>query len=81
MSSGAIKSTIKTANLRNVLTESALRRMAGARSFEHGVWYFNGKHVRSVAKEEKFSRELAALRVTHKAKRNFMKLLDHAKWE
>lgn len=38
-----------TASLKDVLTEPALRRMAGARSFERGVWYFNGKHVRSIA--------------------------------
>jgi uncharacterized Zn finger protein len=37
--------------LGGVLTESALRRMAGARSFERGMWYFNGKHVRSIASQ------------------------------
>jgi len=31
--------------------------------------------------EEQFKRELAALRTAHEAKRNFTKLLDHAKWE
>ena len=30
--------------------------------------------------EAKFTRELAALRTAHKAKRNFLKLLDHARW-
>lgn len=39
------------ASLKDVLTEPALRRMAGARSFERGVWYFNGKHVQSIASQ------------------------------
>ncbi len=41
-----------TTTLKNVLTEPVLRRMAGARSFERGLWYFNGRHVRSVVSQE-----------------------------
>lgn len=40
-----------TASLKDVLTESVLRRTAGARSFERGVWYVNGKHVRSLTSQ------------------------------
>lgn len=39
-------------NLKQLLTPSALRRAAGARSFERGVGYCNGKQVRSIAEQE-----------------------------
>jgi hypothetical protein len=33
-----------------------------------------------LGREPEFGDRLAALRLAHKPKRNFMKLLDHAKW-
>lgn len=48
--------------LLSVITHNLLRQMAGARSYERGVEYFEDGMVRGL--------------IAHKAKRNFMKLLD-----
>lgn len=61
---------------------SALKRM-GNQSYREAVRLLRKIHslMLRIGQEEKFKRELTALRAAHKAKRNFLKLLDHAKWE
>lgn len=62
--------------------ESALKRM-GNEAYREALRVLRKIRLlmQRVGQEEKFRRELAALRAAHKAKRNFLKLLDHAKWE
>lgn len=62
--------------------DDALKRM-GNESYREAVRLLRKIRslMRRIGQEEQFKRELAALRTAHKAKRNFMKLLDHAKWE
>lgn len=61
--------------------DGALKRM-GNESYREAVRLLRKIHslMRRMGQQEQFKRELAELRAAHKAKRNFMKLLDHEKW-
>lgn len=61
----------------SILNREALRRMAGGRSFERGEEYFNSSLVSNLVEKKEI---LESVRLKHKPKRNFIKMLDRAKW-
>lgn len=60
----------------NTLNVYNLRKIAGQTTFERGESYFRqGRVVSLLERESEFMHYLNSIRVTHKAKRNLMKLL------